>query len=344
MQIFQRLQADQWSQILTLLVGLSGGALAFMAGLPAAGLIGASLATALAASNGMKLNVKPGMRNSGFLFIGIMLGSGFEMERLANAGHWSFSLILLVISIFVTHGLSCFVLERGFGFDRGTAYLAASPGTISLSVSLASEGRGDLQSITILQSMRLLLLAAILPIGVSVFGVSFGGGEALPSTGLLSLAGLALVGAALALGFAKVKLPAAWLLAGMAVSAIAHIIGVVHGKPPDLLQFFGFVITGAVVGSRFTGITFQVFKRYFTASLASVGVAAAVSMLFAYAVSFIVAMPMPLVWIAFAPGGVEAMAAIAIALGGDPAFVAIHHLARISLLAVYVPMFCPKRD
>ena len=44
----------------------------------------------------------------------------------------------------------------------------------------------------------------------------------------------------------------------------------------------------------------------------------------------------------YAPGGGEAMAAIGLALGYDPAFVAIHHFARIVMLVFLVP-FVLKR-
>jgi uncharacterized membrane protein AbrB (regulator of aidB expression) len=45
------------------------------------------------------------------------------------------------------------------------------------------------------------------------------------------------------------------------------------------------------------------------------------------------------VFVAFAPGGVEAMAAMALALNYDPAFVAVHHIYRIILLILSLPLF-----
>ena len=50
-------------------------------------------------------------------------------------------------------------------------------------------------------------------------------------------------------------------------------------------------------------------------------------------------LPLGQILIAYAPGGVEAMAAIGLALGYDPAFVAAHHFARILILLVLVPAF-----
>lgn len=55
-------------------------------------------------------------------------------------------------------------------------------------------------------------------------------------------------------------------------------------------------------------------------------------------VSSILSMSYGQVFVAFAPGGVEAMAAMALSLGYDPAFVAVHHLYRIILLIFLLPL------
>jgi len=57
-----------------------------------------------------------------------------------------------------------------------------------------------------------------------------------------------------------------------------------------------------------------------------------IAALFAGGVAQLTGLPFGQVWVAYAPGGVEAMAAMALALGYDPAFIATHHLSRIVLL------------
>ena len=61
--------------------------------------------------------------------------------------------------------------------------------------------------------------------------------------------------------------------------------------------------------------------------------------LFAAPVAALTGLPLGQLWVAFAPGGVEAMAAMGLALGYDPAFVAVHHLVRLAVLFVIVPLF-----
>ena len=75
------------------------------------------------------------------------------------------------------------------------------------------------------------------------------------------------------------------------------------------------------------------------AALVAGGASALISFAFAALVAAVTALPLGQLWVAFAPGGVEAMAAMGLALGYDPAFVAVHHLVRLAVLFVLVPLF-----
>ena len=45
-------------------------------------------------------------------------------------------------------------------------------------------------------------------------------------------------------------------------------------------------------------------------------------------------MPLPLLVLAFVPGGIAEMSLVALALTDDPAFVATHHIVRIGLVVL----------
>ncbi|MDG2374400.1 MAG: AbrB family transcriptional regulator, partial [Paracoccaceae bacterium] len=47
--------------------------------------------------------------------------------------------------------------------------------------------------------------------------------------------------------------------------------------------------------------------------------------------------------IALAPGGFETMVAMSAFVGADPAYVAIHHIARIFFLSALVPIALARR-
>lgn len=123
------------------------------------------------------------------------------------------------------------------------------------------------------------------------------------------------------------------------VSGSAHFLGFVAGRPSGEMLFVGFAITGTVVGARLSRISRQDLKRLLRASLVVVIVSTSLAAIFAKIVSILLSLSFGQVFVAFAPGGVEAMAAMALSLGYDPAYVATHHLYRIVLLFILLPTF-----
>ena len=322
----------------TLALGLAGAGLATAAGLPAAALIGATVATSVAAAAGLRLRMDPHLRNVGFATIGLSLGSGVGPGILGDLGHWGFSLAVLCLSLAVTLWVGTLILRRGFGIGQETAVLATSPGAMSYALAIAEEGRGDATAIMMIQSLRLFLLASVLPVLIWALVEA----PVLPVHVVMGLVPFAvLLGVASVSGWAlaRMGLPAAWLIAGFATSGVAHGVGLVQGLLPAWALFAGFALTGATIGARFSGLNLAVLRRYLGAALVAGGVSALISLVFAALVAAVTALPLGQLWVAFAPGGVEAMAAIGLALGYDPAFVAVHHLVRLAVLFVLVPLF-----
>lgn len=328
---------------LCLAIGTFGAVVATALGLPAAPLIGASLATSAAAWGGVRLAMDMRLRNAAFLVIGLSLGSGFRSEIVDELGQWAFSVAILWAAVVAILLVNRLMLTRLWKMTPITATLATSPGSLALAVSLAVEGRGDATTVVVMQSMRLLILAAGLPLIVAALGASPGAGGATDHFGLVAFLGLAAAGAGIALVFERWRFPAAFLVGGMIASALFHVTGLVHGLPPQWLLFAGFTVTGSVLGSRFTGIRPRAILGLSGATAVTVLLAGFVSAAFAGVTSVLTGLPFGQVWVAYAPGGVEAMAAIGIALGFDPAYVALHHLCRIGFLLVLIPVLARER-
>ena len=306
-----------------LLIGLGGATGAALVGLPAAGLIGSSVAVACAATLGLRLTMPQRLRDVAFGIIGISLGAGVQADALAQVGSWSVSLFLLTLSLVATLLIGAALLRRGFGMDAETAFLASSPGTMS---------------ITILQVMRLLVLVAVVPPLASALDADTGG-IAYPAA-MNAAALILLLVATLCIGLpaARFKVPAACLLVGMILSAVAHVADLAHGPAPSWAIFAAFVVTGTAVGTRLTSISPRALLALGRPGAALIATNLAVSLAFASVAALVTGLSWGQIWIAYAPGGVEAMAAIGLALGYDPAFVAIHHFARIVVLVVLVPL------
>ena len=123
-----------------------------------------------------------------------------------------------------------------------------------------------------------------------------------------------LASAVLALVLNRLKVPAGTFLGAMVTSAALHATGLVHGRFPPALVILGFVATGAVIGARFRGTTMTTVMRTLPGASVSILLALFVSAVFATLGAWLLGLPFGQLWLALAPGGVEAMAAMALAV------------------------------
>jgi len=325
---------------LTLVIGTCGALLATMASLPAAALIGSTLAVSVCSFCRLPTSVPTWLRNMAFAAIGCSLGSGVSTDFLEMAVKWPLSLSGLVLVMGAILFVSSWVLTAFFSQGKTTAVLAASPGALTYSLAIAATGIGDARAIIVIQSIRLLSITTCLPLILDLLHLRHGSGNAgaIHNIPLMATAGLFLLTLVSGYALNKRKLPAAYLIAGILISGILHYLGFVSGRPQAGFLLTGFVITGAVIGSRFTTIPLADIKRLIGGALAVVVVSSAIAALFAALAAKLLGLPFGQLWVSYAPGGVEAMAAMALSLGYDSAFVATHHLFRIILLLFILPV------
>ncbi len=328
--------------ILTLALGLTGATLAHYAGLPAAALMGSALVVSVASLFRLTCSVPAGFRAVAFSIIGSSLGSSLTRDFVSQAVHWPISLFILTICVVTIMTVCSLVLTSRFKLSSDTALLATSPGALAYSLSLAVEGIGDIRSIVVIQSVRMLLIIAFLPLLLDYFSDGAAGASAGLAAEHMTVAGFVILFlSTLALGrlLERFRVPASYLLVGTVLSGTAHLLGLVAGRPASAILFVGFTITGTLVGARFSTISPLELKRLLKASLLVVCLSTSIAAVFAFLAALLLSMSYGQVFVAFAPGGVEAMAAMALALHYDPAFVAVHHLYRILLLIALLPLF-----
>ena len=327
----------------TFAAAIAGAGLAALLGIPAGALIGAMLAVAVLAATGAPVGLPAIARDLAFLVIGISLGAGIDAEVLPQLPGWSVSLAGLAVALVATLAASSLLLRRVFGLDRDTAVLASAPGTMSNAVAIAVEGRGDAPAVMILQLMRLVILVTLVPPVAAIFGAPAGGATLRAAMPLPALALILAAGLPLGRWAGRRGISAACLLTGILLSGMAHATGLVHGAAPPWVIFLGFTVTGAVLGTRIGAVDMRAALRLAGAGAVVVAMALGMSVGFAAITWALTGFPLGQILIAYAPGGVEAMAAIGLALGYDPAFVAAHHFARIVILLALVPAFMRGR-
>jgi membrane AbrB-like protein len=320
-----------------------GGALAYCLGFPAPWLVGSTVAVALVALTPFEPGISVPLRNLVFATIGVSLGSGVDADTLSQASKWSVSLAMMLVGIPVMMAATYQYLHRVVHYDSGTALLSASPGGLSATMAMAAQGYGDIQRIALIQCFRLLFLTAALPHLIAPLMPS-ASSLPTPDPDMAMPALVGLVALALLFGWLadRVRIPAAYVITGVLASAVLHAGGVVAGGVANWIMAPVFIVIGGIVGSRFVGFGIRDIVAGFRHGLIFVVIAGIVSGLFAVVTANLTGLPLGQVWVAFAPGGLEVMAAMALAFDFDPAFVAFHHLVRIICLALFLPIVVRK--
>jgi membrane AbrB-like protein len=142
---------------------------------------------------------------------------------------------------------------------------------------------------------------------------------------------------ALALLLRLAKFPASWMFGAMIASSILHGAGWIEGGLPNWVRGVALVGIGALIGSRFARMKIKTFAGHINAALGSFAVAIAVSGIFVGLVMLITPVRFSDIVVAFAPGAMDAMLALALTLHIDPIFVGAHHLSRFVFVTIATP-------
>jgi membrane AbrB-like protein len=331
--------ADTATGIVTAVaISIAGGLVASTAGLPAGWLMGGAIAVAVAALAGLPVGMPAWLRNATFVLTGVSMGANVARDSLALIAQWPITLAALAIELILIVSCTGYLLRKLFGVDRGTAYLSSFPGHLSFVMGIAAAGIGDSRQITIIQVIRIMLLTSAVPIGALFLPV----GHAAPAPGALWVDWpvLALLVAACAVAgfvFTRLRVPAGYALGAMAASMTAKFTGLFEGVMPSPLVVVTFILVGALIGSRFVGITPAEFRRAALGGLIATAVAVTITTLATVVSARFVDMPFGQIWLGLSPGALEGMGALGIALGFDTAFIAAHHVARLLVLTFAIP-------
>lgn len=324
---------------LTICLGILGAFLANALGAPAPWLTGPALIVTLTALCNIEMRVPFILRDGCFVIIGMTLGAGVTPEAIDTARQWPITIITLSIGLLLIILFSSLCLQKLFKFDRVTALLSSMPGHLSYVLSLSSDTSADLATVSIVQSLRVLILTLAVPVLIVL--VEPDGLTIAPrAIFYMSLKAHLLIGiGALVAGaiFKKLNVPAALLLGGMAVSAFFHATNLIQETVTPWLSMPAFILMGTIIGTRFSNIRWAQVSKAFWASLVVTGTAILVTIVGAYLMVFTTGLPLSHVLIAFAPGGLETMAAMGTLMGANPAFIAAHHTSRLLFLTLIIP-------
>jgi membrane AbrB-like protein len=325
--------------LLTLAIAALGGALLDAVGMPAGWLCGAMLAVALATLCRVPVRVPDALRDGTFIVLGTSMGSAVTPGTLHDATLWPLSLLILMVSVAATMAAGSFYLRRIHGWDAATARLASVPGALSAVLALATGTTANFPVVVLAQTLRQLLLVGLLPLALAFGGHAAPALAAPLSATAADMAIMLVAGAAGSLLLARLGVPGGRLVGAMLGSGVLHLLGWVSGRLDPTLMVAAFVMTGTVIGSRFAGTSPALLLH--TVRPACIGTAIAVLLSFGFALlcQRLLGFPFAEIWLAYAPGGVEAMTVMAFALDLDPSYVSAHHVVRLMALTLLSPLW-----
>ncbi len=330
----------------TLAFAAAGGLTLGLAGVPAGYLSGSILAVACASLAGRPMLIPIQPMRILLVLIGISLGAVVTPATLNGMTTYPLSIGVLVVCMVCISISGAAYLRVVHGWDKITAYLAAAPGGLSQVMGLAAELDADMRAIAIVQTVRVVIIAVGLPAGLSLLGLvghaSRGVGGPFDPAQLGELAILIAASAAVSIAAFFIRFPGGLLFGAMLTSAALHGSGYIHVVMPWWVTNTVMVAFGAVTGSRFAGTPLRLLAKFIGAAFGSFAVAVAVTAIFAAALVGLLGLPIGEVMIAYAPGAVDAMMLLALALNLDPVYVGAHHLVRIFFVSLAMPLLARR--
>lgn len=323
----------------TIVIGAAGGALFYLAQLPGGLITGAMIAVAATGIAGRKVGLPQPLAHVILMTLGLSLGAMVSPEMVHNLSAYPVTIALLAVATVCSTFGSSHYLQRVHGWDRTSALLAGSPGALSQIVMLATERKADVAGIAVVQIMRVIILTGAVPMLLSLTGMMPNG--PLPSRGPVAspavLAEIAAVAVAAALLLRWINFPASWMFGAMLGSSVLHGAGLVEGTLPQWAYLMALIGIGTLIGSRFGAIQLRTILSHLSAALGSFAVAIAISAVFVAAIALTMHVKFSDLVVAFAPGAMDAMLALALTLHIDPVFVGAHHLSRFIFVSIVTP-------
>ena len=275
--------------------------------------------------------------------LGLAVVSAFGPHVLEGVSLFFGSLILILPFVVIATVAGLWYYKYILGYSTLTAYFSAVPGGLLEMVSLAEHFKADLHKVVLNQSARLLFIVFTVPFLIEHWiHVPLGQREqtiqSFSQTPWIELGAMglcAIVGWRVAI---MLKIPGGTLIGPMILGMVVYSLDLIHARPPmeiiNLIQ----LILGSMVGFVFVGISLREILKTAWQTLGYFLILVAVSTLFILLVWQITDFPLLSIILAFSPGGQAEMNIIAIVVGANMPYVALHHVVRLFLVMAIAPL------
>ncbi len=283
------------------------------------------------------------MPGSGLAFVQIVLGMSagatVSFADLMTTIH-PVLLLGLVGCVFIQTSSNFLWLTRREGWTPFESILGAVPGAMAAILVISEAQSSPSARVVYSHSIRLLLLVVL----AGVISSSHGGAahhnvmpDGLGIAAILLVAGLTVI---VGVVTGKLGLRAPFMVSALLVTAFYN--GTIQFTSviiPIVLVKFALALLGVMIGSRLATTTLRQALSYAKAGFIVTGIGLIVSVIFALLWSEFTNLNWLILLLAWVPGSVEAMTAVALLLGLEPAFVMVNHSLRIMMLYLLPVVF-----
>ncbi len=319
--------------LVTILASAAMGALFKLVGIPLPWMLGAMAATGALAWNERAHVLKP-TRPTALILLGLGLGQTFTapvITAVVLALPWL--IVAAVLSILVGV-LVARLFARWAGTDAETGYYASVPGGVVVMAVLAQRAGVSVPTVTLAQTIRVMIVVAIVPPLVTWFAPRGSAGIFLaerPEVHLWGLVLLLALGVAVALAVARLGMANPWMLGPCGLVIALSAAGLLPSGVPGWMVDAAQLGMGMALGQRMTRKFLLSSRRLAIASVAMTAVLVAVMAALAAGLTLVSGLPLAEVALGMSPGGMPEMTVTAKALELGVPLVLGFHIVRTLL-------------
>ena len=288
----------------------------------------------------------PAFMTSGKAVLGLATAVRFSLDALILAANYAVPLIFCIVITGIMSLFHGYLLSRLSGINRATGLLAFIPGLASSIVAMGEEMGADAVAIALFQYLRLLLVILIVPaLATFLFPANPEIVNSAPiltrdlsSIPLISNLFILAVCSGLGIGFGqKLNLPAPGFLGTFIVGLVLFWTFPDYFKVPQWLFQTGLLLVGLSIGLKFD---FQTVRQLLKAVLIETGLVISLILCclgIGYGFHRVAGVDIVTAILGLTPGGIEAMIATVVQLGGDTSLVLAIQLTRMLMIILIAP-------
>lgn len=323
----------------TLAVGALAGYACAMLRTPIPWMLGPLFSIAFLRVAGARIEAPPPARYAGQWIIGTSLGLYFTSAVMREvAGLWYLLAAGAAFAIVLGY-VSGIALARLAGLDRTTGIFASVPGGAAEMATLGERFGGRVDRIAAAQSLRILIVVAVVPGAITALGIH-GADPYVPGATAFDVGGFAvLMGATLAgsLVFQAFAVPNAFVLGSLALAIPLTALDVYLSSMPQVVSNAGQLLLGCALGSRFQPDFLRGAHRFVGAVTMTVLLSIALSTVFGAGLAWIAGQNPATLVLGNAPGGIAEMCITAKVLQLGVPLVTAFHVTRVVVLLLATP-------